>query len=102
MSMSTSTVAAYARIYKLNRPFYASEFDLNGGVMNALACKRLVRETGNKKSEFYPVGGDLYRKCEVKEWMPVYDKYSVRRLEREIETMRKAVKAYDESFGRGY
>jgi hypothetical protein len=54
----------------LTKPFYASDFGLNGGEINSLNCAGCITPTGKRKEVFYPVDIDskLYRKDEVLEW----------------------------------
>ena len=61
--------------------FYASDFDVDGGTMNALTNIRFVavvnnefesrfafKPTGNSKTEMIEIGNDWYKKVEVNEW----------------------------------
>lgn len=61
--------------------FYASDFDINGGIMNALATIRFVaivnnkfderlafKPTGNYKTEMIEISEGYYKKVEVNEW----------------------------------
>ena len=60
---------AMVTIINNGRDFYAHDYELNGGIISALARKGLIEKTGNSKSQFVAVGYDeLYKKIEVYEW----------------------------------
>ena len=79
-NLSFATMHFLSKIYTSDvDTFYASDFGLNGGMMNALSSikfwsKTTKRDcfgfvpTGNTKSTMVEVGENLYRKVEVKEW----------------------------------
>jgi hypothetical protein len=50
--------------------FYARDFDLNGGEINALAAQGFIKPTGNETESFILVDSwnELYKKVSVKEW----------------------------------
>lgn len=63
-----------------NKSFYASDlFGASaslGGVINGLSVNAIIKATGSVREAMVPMGGDVYRKCEVKEWQlafPVED-----------------------------
>lgn len=67
--MNRNTMNAMVTIINNGRDFYAHDYELNGGVISALARKGLIEKTGNSKSQFVAVGYDeLYKKIEVYEW----------------------------------
>lgn len=53
-------------------PFYGADlFGAScslGGWMNGLSVSGIIKETGNEREIMVEMGGDLYRKCSVKEW----------------------------------
>ena len=67
--MNRNTKNAMVTIINNGRDFYAHDYELNGGIISALARKGLIEKTGNSKSQFVAVGYDeLYKKIEVYEW----------------------------------
>lgn len=60
-----------------NQPFYGADlFGANaslGGWMNGLSVWGIIKETGNVREYMVQIDGDLYRKCEVKEWKSAID-----------------------------
>lgn len=67
--MKKDTMNAIITIIKNGRDFYAHDYELDGGIISALAYKGLIEKTGNSKSEFVAVGYDgMYKKVEVYEW----------------------------------
>ncbi len=67
--MNRNTMNAMVTIINNGRDFYAHDYELNGGIISALARKGLIEKTGNSKSQFVAVGYDeLYKKIEVYEW----------------------------------
>ena len=67
--MNRNTMNAMVTIINNGRDFYAHDYELNGGIISALARKGLIEKTGNSKSQFVSVGYDeLYKKIEVYEW----------------------------------
>ena len=74
------------------KPFYASDYGLNGGEINSLHCGGAITPTGNRKYVYVPVdyfGEELYRKCEVLEWK--FNSYFIKDFPRIIEKMRADV-----------
>lgn len=70
---NTETFEAYEAILRSGkRTFYASDFNLCGGTINALQGYGLIQRTGKTRECFVPVhnawGDDLYKKTEVSEW----------------------------------
>ena len=53
-----------------DKPFYASDFDFNGGQMRALNVRGLIKPTGNTKESFILIDEwrEYYKKVSVKEW----------------------------------
>ena len=67
--MNRDTMNAMITIIKNDRDFYAHDYELDGGVISALARKGMIEKTGNSKSEFLAIGYDeMYKKIEVYEW----------------------------------
>lgn len=67
--MNRNTMNAMVTIINNGRDFYAHDYELNGGIISALARKGLIEKTGNSKSQFVALGYDeLYKKIEVYEW----------------------------------
>lgn len=67
--MKRDTMNAIITIVKNGRDFYAHDYELDGGIISALAYKGLIKKTGNSKSEFIAIGYDeMYKKIEVYEW----------------------------------
>ena len=67
--MNRNTMNAMVTIINNGRDFYAHDYELNGGIISALARKGLIEKTGNSKSQFVAVCYDeLYKKIEVYEW----------------------------------
>ena len=67
--MNRNTMNEMVTIINNGRDFYAHDYELNGGIISALARKGLIEKTGNSKSQFVAVGYDeLYKKIEVYEW----------------------------------
>ena len=67
--MNRNTMNAMVTIINNGRDFYAHDYELNGGIISALARKGLIEKTGKSKSQFVAVGYDeLYKKIEVYEW----------------------------------
>ena len=66
--MKKDTMNAIITIIKNGRDFYAQDYELDGGIISALARKGMIEKTGNSKSQFLMVGCDLYKKVEVYEW----------------------------------
>ena len=52
------------------KPFYASDFNLSGGKINALAAQGFINPTGNEIEAFILVDSwnEFYKKVSVKEW----------------------------------
>ena len=79
-NLSFATMHYLSKIYESGvDTFYASDFGLNGGTMNALTTikffdrtERVTRygflPTGNTKSEMVEIGNNLYKKVDVSEW----------------------------------
>ena len=72
-TLNIETFKAYEQVLTYGKPFYASDFDIRGGIISALSAYGLIQTTGNTKEYFVPVhntwgGDDLYRKTAVKEW----------------------------------
>lgn len=66
---NTETFEAYKEILcSGKRTFYASDFNLNGGTINALQGYGLIQKTGRTKEAFVPVDDELYRKVKIVEW----------------------------------
>lgn len=66
---NTETFEAYKEILcSGKRTFYADDFDLCGGTINALQRYGLIQSTGRTKDVFIPVDDELYRKVKVLEW----------------------------------
>ena len=53
-----------------DKPFYAIDFNLNGGVINGLAHYGFIKPTGNTKESFILIDEwhEYYKKVSVKEW----------------------------------
>lgn len=91
------TIKFYKTMLKVSmrdftKPFYASDYGLNGGEINSLHCGGAITPTGKTKDIFVPVdyfGEELYRKCEVMEWK--FNSYFVKNFPRIIEEMRDDV-----------
>ena len=67
--MNTNTMNAMITIIKNGRDFYAHDYELDGGIISALARKGMIEKTGNSKSEFLAIGyNEMYKKVEVYEW----------------------------------
>lgn len=67
--MKRDTMNAIITIIKNGRDFYAHDYELDGGIISALAYKGVIEKTGNSKSQFVAVGYDgMYKKIEVYEW----------------------------------
>lgn len=66
--MSINTLNAMATIINHNRNFYASDYELNGGVISALARAGMIEWTGNFRTEYVRACDDLYRQVQVNEW----------------------------------
>lgn len=78
----------------LTKPFYASDYGLNGGEINSLHCAGCITPTGNRKEVFFPIDryGELYRKDEVLEWRfkPSFLEYfphHVAKMREDVETV---------------
>lgn len=52
------------------KPFYATDFNLNGGKINALATQGFIKPTGYEKETFILVDtwNEYYKKTIIKEW----------------------------------
>lgn len=81
--MTRNTIDAMLKIMNVDRPFYASEFEINGGTMGGLMYWGLVKETGNTKTYYIDTYGNHAIKCEVKEW--VVNKNGFKKVKRYIE-----------------
>lgn len=67
--MKRDTMNAIITIVKNGRDFYAHDYELDGGIISALARKGLIEKTGNSKTQFIAIGYDeMYKKIEVYEW----------------------------------
>ena len=67
--MKKDTMNAIITILNHGRDFYAHDYELDGGIISALAYKGVIEKTGNSKSQFVAVGYDgMYKKVEVYEW----------------------------------
>ena len=68
--MNTNTMNAMATIVRNGRDFFASDYEMNGGTISALARVGLIEKTGKTRESFVEVDSyeHLYRKCEVNEW----------------------------------
>lgn len=67
-----------------NKPFFGADLfgacpEL-GGWVNGLSVWGIIKETGNVREVMVQIDGDLYRKCEVKEWEPAFDVSLLRTL----------------------
>lgn len=55
-----------------NEPFYASDFNLSGSVINAMANRGFIQHTGVTKEIFIHIptynDDNLYKKVEIKQW----------------------------------
>lgn len=60
--------ASLAVVHHSNSPFYASDLDLNGGQINALACYGFIKPTGKTKAYYLDLDEDYARRVTVKEW----------------------------------
>lgn len=79
-NLSFATMNYLSKIYASGvDTFYASDFGLNGGMMNALTTiqffdkvEKITRfgflPTGNTKSTMVEIGENLYKKVDVYEW----------------------------------
>ena len=60
--------ASLAVVHHSDSPFYASDLDLNGGQINALACYGFIKPTGKTKAYYLDLDEDYARRVTVKEW----------------------------------
>ena len=79
-NLSFATMHYLSKIYESGvDTFYASDFGLNGGTMNALTTIKFFDKaegvtrygflpTGNTKSAMVEIGENLYKKVDVSEW----------------------------------
>ena len=58
----------YATILKSGKEtFWASDFGFSGGDINGLSYD-FIEPTGNTREELVAVGGELFKKVQIKEW----------------------------------
>ena len=74
-----------------NKPFFSADLfgacpEL-GGWVNGLSIWGIIKETGNVREVMVQIDGDLYRKCEIKEWEPALDVALLRTLLDEFKTV---------------
>ena len=60
--------ASLAVVHHSNAPFYASDLDLNGGQINALAGAGFITPTGKTKAYYLDLDEDYARRVTVKQW----------------------------------
>ena len=60
--------ASLSIIHHSDSPFYASDLDLNGGQINALAGYGFIKPTGKTKAYYLDLDDDYARRVTVKEW----------------------------------
>lgn len=100
---SNSFIKGYVSLNSVfNRPFYASELGLNGGVINGLRHYGIIRPTGNSKeySIPHPYIDKFLIRCEVAEWAvdkKAYNSFK-KTMQKDISEMKKMI-ALCETFG---
>jgi hypothetical protein len=70
LSLETIKKLSIANSLK-ERPFYAKDYGMNGGVIQALSQYELIKPTGNVKEIIFPIDtfyGEKYKKVEIREW----------------------------------
>ena len=74
-----------------DKPFYASDLfgtsDSLGGIINGLSIHGIIKPTGNVREGMVPMGGDMYRRCEIKEWQLVFPVIQFENAYKEIRTI---------------
>lgn len=97
--MTNKTIIALATVVNHNKPFYASELGLNGGITNALATWGFIKPTGNEREEFIPISTwdeGLYKRVEVYEWevspraIPMIQ-FKMSKLQKELDKLNEAM-----------
>lgn len=70
LSFDTITKFSIANSLK-DVPFYADDYGMNGGMIQALSMYEFIKPTGNTKEVFVPIdtwGGTIYKKVDAREW----------------------------------
>ena len=74
-----------------DKPFYASDLfgasDSLGGIINGLSINGLIKPTGNVREVMVPLGGDMYHKCQAKEWQLAFSATLFENAYKEIRTV---------------
>ncbi len=100
---SNSFIKGYVSLNSVfDRPFYASELGLNGGVINGLRYYGIIRPTGNSKeySIPHPYIDKFLIRCKVAEWVvnkKSYDSFK-EAMKKDISEMKNVI-ALCESLG---
>lgn len=87
-----------------DRPFYASDLDLNGGEINGLSDNRYIKPTGNTKTIMVPIstwGSDrIFKECKVKEWQAASPAESLSKFVDDSERLDELVADYAETLAK--
>lgn len=91
MNYTLNALNALTKIinHPINEPFYACERGLSSGEINSLQDHRLIVPTGNSREVFVPIGNDLYKKVEAKEWRILDRELSWQFLNNDLNSLEK-------------
>ena len=94
--MTLNTATAYARLSKANGPFYAEDFGIDGGTINALHNANLIRKTGVMKEVLVDISVDLCKRTKVYQWVKDTGcTWAIREFNEVLEQARELVDWYD-------
>ena len=101
--MTANTLTGLMKVMATTNPFYASDLNLNGGVVSALSSLNIIQRTGNQKEIMVELGDSgLYKKCFVNEWRltPNYmvRDWTLNDLGREYKKAKDFVETYEKLF----
>ena len=98
--ISVNTIKAITAIAKVNKPFYARDFHLDGSAMSAMSAMHIIEKTGNQTEEFLALGDDFYKKVPAYEWKvnTAMLKFCVSELKTELEVAVDFLETINELF----
>lgn len=96
--MTKKEIEAIIKLVNVTEPFYASDYGITGGTINALdGVYQFVKATGNTKEYFINVYDDMYKKVTVKEWqvIPSERMRVLKEVQNELMEMKKLVHMWE-------
>jgi len=101
--MTNRTMYTMLQIMDCRTPFYASDFNIPGGIINSLHRNGIISPTGNKKEFMIEIREDTFKRVYTKEWKLAKPKKINQIINwniYEINWARKFAKLYDKKFGK--